>query len=78
MFDGEAQFRNFEHQTELYRRTILESESKFDGAVLENLRHPIEALLKQLEADNERLDRLLQSNHTIERGGAPHGGRPSL
>jgi hypothetical protein len=60
LLDNDAHFRNFEFQTEGYRRSILQS--GFDAAALEDLRHPIEALLKQLEVDNERLDQLLQSN----------------
>jgi hypothetical protein len=64
LLDSEAHFRKLEVQTEGYRRSILQS--GFDAAALEDLRHPIEALLKQLEIDNERLDKLLQSNATAQ------------
>jgi hypothetical protein len=77
LLDADVHFRNFEQQTDGYRRTILESESMFDAAALEGLRHPIEALLKQLEVDNERLDRLLQSNPTIERDARKNSARLS-
>jgi len=76
LVEAQPKFHEFEQMTEGYRRALLDPSKNLDAVSVENLRHPVEALLMQLAADNKRLDELLESNSTLE-AGAPQAARCS-
>jgi hypothetical protein len=58
---SERDFLKFERQTESYRQALVARKRALSPIVLLDLRHHIEALVKQLLDDNARLDGILKS-----------------
>jgi hypothetical protein len=59
LFDSEAGFQKFEQDTEKYRRALLGAKRDPDARALLTLQHHTDALAKQTEDDNRRLDEIL-------------------
>jgi hypothetical protein len=59
LFDSEAGFQKFEQDTEKYRRALLGAKRDPDARALLTLQHHTDALAKQTEDDNRRLDDIL-------------------
>ncbi len=59
LLDAETMFQKFEQDTERYRRALLGPRRDLDGGSLLTLRHHTDAMAKQTEDDNKRLDEIL-------------------
>jgi hypothetical protein len=63
---GASQFREFERRTELYYEVLSDPNHKLNFEEQEVHRGNFETLLKQLAADNRRLDELLEADRSVE------------
>jgi hypothetical protein len=67
LLSAQEGFGDYERRTESYRQALLGSKRDLHPVKLEELRHYIEALLKQLADNNRHLDDILDSDSAAEK-----------
>jgi len=59
LLDAEPAFQKFEQDTERYRQALLGPKRGLDAEALLSLRHRVDAMARQTEDDDRRLDEIL-------------------